>query len=443
MSVTKLENVILPGGNATERWDLEIARGNVVRQPTAAASAPSSILLRPALCHPHIHLDKPYILTCNHAPDDSHPDYSDLAPKSGSFTEALKNTSRAKTRYTEADLYLRGSQLLADSHKHGVTSLRAFVEVDHVTELKAIEVAIRLKHDFAHLLEMQICVFAQDPLFSTDHGENNLALLRHALQKHPDAIDALGSTPYVESSRVASLQNISHAILTAISCGLHLDFHLDYNLNDPAGMAQQPLIYDVVQQLDKCDWNRSNPGKTIVIGHCTQVTQLSQSYLADLAGRIKASNLPIHFVGLPTSDLFMMGRPQQPDSESARPHSRPRGTLQVPSLIRDYGLDACLGVNNVGNAFTPYGTGDPLQMASFGVGIYHAGTVEDAEVLYECVSSRARNAIGLADDGAGLLVQNRKDTELPERLMVPARQRLSIKDVVWDPPETSLRSIVR
>ncbi|RYO86691.1 hypothetical protein DL766_005823 [Monosporascus sp. MC13-8B] len=85
-----------------------------------------------------------------------------------------------------------------------------------------------------------------------------------------------------------------------------------------------------------------------------------------------------------------MGRPNADVS-----HSRPRGTPQVLSMINDLGLSACIGVNNVGNAFTPYGTGDPLQLASWAVGIYQAGTVDDAHILYECVSGRAREAISL------------------------------------------------
>jgi hypothetical protein len=42
-------------------------------------------LLGPSLCHPHIHLDKCFLL--------SHPKYSDLTPTNGDFAEALKLTS--------------------------------------------------------------------------------------------------------------------------------------------------------------------------------------------------------------------------------------------------------------------------------------------------------------------------------------------------------------
>jgi hypothetical protein len=50
-------------------------------------------------------------------------------------------------------------------------------------------------------------------------------------------------------------------------------------------------------------------------------------------------------------------------------------------MIKRYGLQATLAVNNVGNAFTLHGSCDPLSVASLGVGIYQARTKTDAETL--------------------------------------------------------------
>jgi hypothetical protein len=77
------------------------------------------------------------------------------------------------------------------------------------------------------------------------------------------------------------------------------------------------------------------------------------------------------------SDLFMMGRPKEED----RGGQRVRGTLQIPQMIKEFGLQAAVGVNNVGNAFTPHGSCDPLSVVAMGVGLYQAGTKEDAEIL--------------------------------------------------------------
>jgi hypothetical protein len=87
--------------------------------------------------------------------------------------------------------------------------------------------------------------------------------------------------------------------------------------------------------------------------------------------RNEIGELPVSFVGLPTSDLFMM-----------RTSEGLRGTLPIIKLIKEYGLDAAISVNNVGNAFTPQGNCDPLCLAQLGVGLYQAGTQQDAELLY-------------------------------------------------------------
>jgi cytosine/adenosine deaminase-related metal-dependent hydrolase len=458
-----ISNVIIPDRDATQRFDLTIKAAvvsSITPSSVSLEGPPAGLLLHP-ICHPHIHLDKAYLLTCHNEL------YSDLLPQSGTFAEAMELTSAAKSRYTASDLYDRGAQLLAQSYSQGVTSLRAFVEVDHVVDQLALTIAVQLRRDFAHLLEMQICVFAQDALFSGPHGEANRTALSAALKDHRGDIGVLGTTPYVEADRAAALANVNWAVTTALQLGLHLDFHLDYSLRPPGDeddSASSPLIFAVLRGLVKHAWPmRTETNKdirTVVLGHCTQLTLLSRDALTRLAALIRSSNLPVYLVGLPTSDLYILGRP---GDDNNTPHARPRATLQVVSLVKDYGVPCALAVNNIGNAFGPFGTGDPLALASWGVGLYHAGTEADADLLYELVSRRAREAIGLAPqlaiDGDGgslggkmLLIHNQEFLEVPaaihgdvpatSKLRIPARQRLSIRDVVWDPPEVELRRII-
>ena len=576
----KLSNIIVPSNTSTTSsanntattYDFEIKDHTITsidphthlkttnedRQATnprhSDDSGPPPSLLLPTLCHPHIHLDKAYLLTSNYndplayppccprsqlsishnadtntatevAKDNVElPDYSSLAPKSGSFPEALQLTSKAKELYTREDLYLRAAQLLATSYGQGVTSARCFVEVDHVTGHQALEVGLDLKKRFEGKVRVQICAFAQDPIFSTEHGEENRGLLEDALEKYAAGsqtevnvestatgsadvgshreIEVLGSTPYVETSREASIKNIEWAITTAQRYNLHLDFHLDYNL-DESKKPEDLMIWQVIRLLKERKWPtqsraRTTHGgeggtkkqlKTIVLGHCTALTLFSHAKLMELSAQIHESGLPIYFVGLPTSDLYMMGRPPttsestDPQKDQTKPLHRPRGTLNPLSLQKEYGLSASLAINNVGNAFTPFGSGDPLQLASWGVGLYHGGGDGDAEMLYDCVSGGARRAVGLSPDDEGrgqpaggnngessggkegmegfevregqdigefglLLVKNDEYIGASQgvgetAMRVPARRRVAVRDVVWDVPEVGLRSIIR
>lgn len=62
--------------------------------------------------------------------------------------------------------------------------MRAFVEVDQTVGMKCINAGIALKEEFRGRCYVQICVFAQDPIFShEDDGAAMMGLLEAVLAK--------------------------------------------------------------------------------------------------------------------------------------------------------------------------------------------------------------------------------------------------------------------
>jgi cytosine/adenosine deaminase-related metal-dependent hydrolase len=378
-------NVSLPCTDPGSLWDINLSFSGTIQKVTPHSpdlldvlkddtSSPYingfGALLAPALCHPHIHIDKAYLL--------SHPKYADLQIEEGTFDEAMSLTSEAKSSFEHDDLIERGLRVVDESVKAGVTSMRAFVEVDPIVGLKCIKAGKSLKDKAQSRCHIQLCAFAQLPLFSgEDEGREIRGLFDEALKSSYSA-DVLGSTPYVEDDRDKMKKNVEWTIDLALEKNLHLDFHLDYNLDSDT----EPLIWYVIDTLKAKNWT-TRTKKTIVLGHCTRLSLFKDDEWKRLKEEV--ADLPISFVGLPTSDLFMM-----------RTETGARGTLPVPRMIKDYGFNAAVSINNIGNAFTPQGSCDPLSIASLGVGVYQAGTKRDAEILYECISTRARNAIGLS-----------------------------------------------
>lgn len=434
--IKSIQGVRLAGSSSTWNINLEFPSDSqgIIASVTPLESSSDDIqapLALPALTHPHIHLDKAYIHNAR--------EYSHLLPCMGTFQEALSSTTKAKESFTEADLLKRGEWLLAESISSGVTAMRAFVEVDHTVQLTCLDAAIALKGQWSEACHIQIACFAQDPIFSSEYGEENRALIQKALETYSE-IDVLGTTPYVESSVEASKKNIEWAVDRALLLDKHVDFHLDYNL-DP---GKEALIWHVLQTLQQRGWTSQTTRRRVMLGHCTRLTLLTDKEWKKLSHFIHENDLPVSFVGLPTSDLYMAAPAPR---DQGGPHQRPRGTLRVPEMIRKHNLDAVIGVNNVGNAFTPWGSADPLFLACVGVGVYQAGAQDDAELLYECVSTRARAAIGLSAE-TSLVVQpgvcpdlvlfhNRDDTGCGI-----SRPRTSVAEVVWDPPARTSRSII-
>jgi cytosine/adenosine deaminase-related metal-dependent hydrolase len=95
-------------------------------------------LVLPSLCHPHVHLDKPYLLGTK-----MHP-----AIVKGDFNEALKLVTSAKKEYTYNDLVERGRRLILESVEAGVTCMRAHVEVDPTVGRMCLEAGLALKKEF-------------------------------------------------------------------------------------------------------------------------------------------------------------------------------------------------------------------------------------------------------------------------------------------------------
>jgi len=374
----------------------------------ANISRQEPVLVAPSLCHPHVHLDKAFLL--------SHPKYSHLQIEKGTFDEAMNLTSQAKSNFQEHDLLERGHRLVNESVDAGVTHMRAFVEVDPIVNLTCLEAGSKIKQSYAKQCHIQLCAFAQLPLFTgEDGGQNIRRLISDEALKTTYSVDVVGSTPYVEANRSKMEQNVDWLIDLALDHNKHLDFHLDYNLNPDT----EPLVWYVIRMLKEKRWSERS-SKTIVLGHCTRLSLFKDDEWRKLKNEIV--DLPISFVGLPTSDLYMM-----------RTEQGHRGTLPVTRLIKDYGLNAAIGMNNIGNAFTPHGCCDPLYLANLGVGVYQAGTVKDAELLYECVSNRARQAIGC---GSAQKDNPMTYNESMADLVVLSTKSSTSDSLSWETPQT-------
>lgn len=183
--LNKITCVRLPERPSSTLWDISLAKGRISSIDAHDASVVhdgsgvldgANRLLAPSLCHAHIHLDKCFLL--------QDPKYSDLQIENGDFKEAMEMTGKAKAMFEEDDLLRRGRQLIEESIHHGVTVMRAFVEVDGVVQLKCLDAGLKLKCEFEDRCEIQICAFAQLPLFSGDDGgEKVRKLMRVASQR--------------------------------------------------------------------------------------------------------------------------------------------------------------------------------------------------------------------------------------------------------------------
>ncbi|RPB10876.1 Metallo-dependent hydrolase [Morchella conica CCBAS932] len=384
----------------------------------------------PSFCQPHIHLDNPYLI------------HRGPPMVCGSFCEALELTNFSRQEYTEEDLIERGRRLIMENVQVGVTSMRCHVEVDEMVGLKCLEAGLKLKKEFGDegrgICDIQIAVFAQEAVFiGEDNGVAMRKLFFEACER--EGVDAIGSTPYVETTVALAKKNIDWIIDIAMLNKKHLDLHLDHNLS----LRNEPLIYHLIHTLKSRSWSTSMPSHLrITLGHCTRLSLFPPYELRQLHELISTDNLPIHFVGVPAVDLYFMGRGPT-DGPATGGGATERGTLPVIDWIRNYDFDVALGVGNVGNAFTPMGGVDPLGMAAWLGTVYQGGSQADCRVLLECITTRAKEAIGVMQnqykdddrmaisvgDQADLVIvgQRSRDMGVHELFVEPGYGRIVIK----------------
>jgi hypothetical protein len=231
-----------------------------------------------------------------------------------------------------------------------------------------------------------LVAFAQDPMYGSKDdispGEN-LTLLRAALED--EYVSAVGSAPYVEPSVGQAKLNIVHVLDLAFEHAKHADFHLDYNVDAGA----EPLVFYLAGELGKrVRSGRWVQGKWVTVGHATRLTLFTRAQWEELRRLVVDDGLPISFVGLPQSDLYMMGRRHKVvvpsiSREEEPPSELParRYTLDPTEIWERERLDVAMAVNNVDNAFTPQGSIDPLGLCVLGVAIFQGATVRDCLTL--------------------------------------------------------------
>lgn len=148
---------------------------------------------------------------------------------------------------------------------------------------------------------------------------------------------------------------------------LHADFHLDYTLDVGVPPLVWALLAELRARVARGAWA---PGRRVCVGHATRLTLFGPAEWARL--RDELAGLPVTLVGLPQSDVYMMGRGLEPP---------PRGTLDAVRLQREHGIEVAMAVNNVQNAFTPQGAPDPLALCPLGVALFQAAAPRDCATL--------------------------------------------------------------
>ena len=152
-------------------------------------------------------------------------------------------------------------------------------------------------------------------------------------------------------------------------------------------------------------------------GHVTSLGSMPEHEAMDIAELLHRAGISV--ITLPMTDLFLNGRG---DAEG------PRRGLTPVKLLQECSVNVAIGVNNVRNAFTPFGKADPLEIAWLLAVTSYMGGERDALALIRMLTYNAAQALGIKN--YGMKVGAPAD-------MVLFQER-SERDVLLDKPETRI-----
>ncbi|MES2604325.1 MAG: amidohydrolase family protein, partial [Pseudomonadota bacterium] len=134
----------------------------------------------------------------------------------------------------------------------------------------------------------------------------------------------------------------------------------------------------------------------VMASHCCSLAFVDLSARARILAKVKAAG--IHLVALPACNLVLMGRNEQ--------QAKPRGSLPVDALLKA-GVSVCVGTDNVGDYFQPWGDYDPLRNAAL---CAEMSQLDEPLRVFPLISSAVAAAFNVRD--YGIAPGNRADCSL-------------------------------
>ena len=384
--------------DARPLMDVAVNNGKIIETaPNISAHARQEIqghgnVLIPGFVEGHLHLEKAHVMHRQ-------------ANRSGTLKEAIAVTAQLKPTLTRDDILERSTQVLRALVQAGTTHVRAHAEFDPVQGFTGFDGVLELREKFRDVIDIQVVAFPQEGIFKLPGMQ---AMMVEAMEKGADVV---GGIPYND---VSAQEHIDYVFSLAKRYGKDIDFHQDF-ADDAEHMSIDYLARKTIQE--------GYQGR-VCVGHLTSLGAVAPHPQREIIERVRDAGISV--MCLPATDLHLGARS---DTHNVR-----RALTPVRAL-RDGGVNVCLATNNIRNAFTPFGTGDLLNIAQLAIPACHLGGADDQATVLSMLTTNPAQALGLKHYGlapgkqADLVLLDTRSVgdvilDLPTRLMVLKRGKI-------------------
>jgi cytosine deaminase len=308
-------------------------------------------LVTESFVNAHLHLCKVYTLEM--MDEEAMKDYH--GTDMGKAMTAIELAARVKEKYAESWIIKNVRKAMALSAKYGCTHTRAFADVDTKAKLEGVKALIRAREEFRGVVDIQVVAFAQDGIVREPGAAD---LVRQAMDLGADVV---GGIPWIEFTDADIAEHVKIIFDIAEEYDKPVSMLVD-DAGDPGLRSLEVMALETIQR----GWH----GRSLA-HHARAMALYPEPYFQKLAALLKRAQMGV-----------------VSDPHTGPLHARVRELLEEDVLV-------CLGMDDISDAYYPYGRNNLLEVAFLVSHLLWMTTREDMETLYDMVTTRAAQAIGL------------------------------------------------
>jgi cytosine deaminase len=346
-------------GKPESRFDLAVADGKIKEiGEKVEGSAPVEIdaggnLVTESFVNTHLHLCKVYTLEM--MDEEAMKDYH--GADMGKAMTAIELAARVKEKYDQSWIIKNVRKAMVLAAEYGCTHTRALADVDSKAKLEGIKALIQAREEFKDILDIQVVAFAQDGIVREPGAAD---LVRQAMELGADVV---GGIPWIEFTDADIAEHVKVIFDIAEEFDKPVSMLVD-DAGDPGLRSLELMALETIKR----GWQ----GRSLA-HHARAMALYPKPYLQKVAALLKQADMGV-----------------VSDPHTGPLHARVRE-------LREEGVLVCLGMDDISDAYYPFGRNNMLEVAFLVSHLLWMTTRQDMETLYDMVTTHAARAIGLQD----------------------------------------------
>ncbi len=303
----------------------------------------------------HLHLCKVY--TLDMVGEEALSSYA--GGSMGGAMTAIELAAKVKERYDEKWIIENVRKALKLAVKFGNTHIRAFADTDTKAKLEGVKALIKAREEFKDSVEVQVVAFPQDGVVRDPGAED---YVRQAMDLGADVV---GGIPWIEYTEEDEKRHIDLMFEIAKKYDKDISMLID-DAGDPTLKTLEMLAVKTIEE----GWE----GR-VTAQHARAMQLYPDPYYRKVEALLK--NAKIGVIS---------------DPQTGPLHAR---------VIELYnaGVGIALGQDDISDAYYPYGRNNMLEVAFLASHLLWMTTLADMEILYDLITVRAAQALGISDYG--------------------------------------------